>query len=318
MKRVQTDRRMNMKKKWIALLLVTVLGAFTFTGCANDKSTASREDKTGDEEEDLAALRDLSWEGTELTIMLGENKGTGCEWETEPQDDRIIDYSVNRSFKLSDKGMLKGESYGTLSAGFEGVGEGTAEIICWTPVDWDGEGDGYTWIVTVTVNADGTIESAKGRDGEASDRANYNAARYAAEEAETGSDETDGAGEEPYLGQSDYVPRDDGVRYYGVGVMADDICITDEDVQTWWLELYDDGTGFLYNGEDSHGTVSSWEEEGDAFKMTAGIADIEGTDQQGILTLDFDSYYIVYALEDADLSALTMMTLEEYKKQYGE
>lgn len=165
-----------------------------------------------DREDDLAFLRDLSWEGTELTIMLGENKDTGCEWETEPQDDRIIDYSVNRSFKLLD----------------------------------------------------------------------------------------------------------DGVRYYGVGVMGNGVCVTDEAVQTWWLELYDDGTGFLYNGEDSHGVVSSWEEEGDAFKMTAGIADIEGTDQQGILTLDFDGYYIVYALEDADLSDLTMMTLEEYKAQYGE
>ncbi len=307
-----------MKKKLIAILLMTVLGAFMLTGCASKGISTGSDTGKEDREDDLASLRDLSWEGTELTIMLGENKGTGCEWETEPQDDRIVDYSVNRSFKLSDKGMLKGESYGTLSAGFEGVGEGTAEIICWTPVDWDGKGEGYTWIVTVTVNADGTIESAEGKDGEVSDRADYNGARYAAQEAETGSNETDDAGEEPYLGQSDYVPRDDGVRYYGVGVMGNGVCVTDEAVQTWWLELYDDGTGFLYNGEDSHGVVSSWEEEGDAFKMTAGIANIEGTDQQGILTLDFDGYYIVYALEDADLSALTMMTLEEYKAQYGE
>ena len=49
-----------MKKKWIALLLMTAIGAFTFTGCANGKSTTSREDKAGDEEEDLASLRDLS------------------------------------------------------------------------------------------------------------------------------------------------------------------------------------------------------------------------------------------------------------------
>ncbi|MBR2782997.1 MAG: DUF4854 domain-containing protein [Firmicutes bacterium] len=112
-------------------------------------------------------LREVSWEGTELTILLGENKSTGCEWKTHPQDDSVIDYSLNRSFKLSGDQTLKGKAIGTLSAGFEGKGAGTTQIVCTTPVGWDGTGAGLSYIVTVTVNADGTIASAEGEEAEA-------------------------------------------------------------------------------------------------------------------------------------------------------
>lgn len=120
----------------------------------------------GGESVDYEHQRKLSWEGTELTIKLGENQSTGCEWDTKPQDDSVIDYSVNRKFKLAGKGLAEGEAIGTLEAGFQGKGAGTSQIICTTPVDWDGTGDGYTYIVTVTVNEDGTIESATGEESD--------------------------------------------------------------------------------------------------------------------------------------------------------
>lgn len=115
---------------------------------------------------DYASQRGISWEGKELTITLGENKDTGCNWTTKSQDDSVIDYSIHRSFKLVDKAVKEGKVYGTLSAGFEGKGAGTTQIICTTPCDWEGSGSGYTYIVTVTVNEDGTIESAEGEEAE--------------------------------------------------------------------------------------------------------------------------------------------------------
>lgn len=132
----------------MALICISML---LFTACGS---------KTDDT--DYSTQRGVSWEGTELTITLGENQSTGCQWTTKSQDDSIIDYSINRSFKLVDKAVSEGEAYGTLSAGFEGKGAGTTQIICTTPCDWDGSGDGYAYIVTVTVNEDGTIESAEG------------------------------------------------------------------------------------------------------------------------------------------------------------
>ena len=111
---------------------------------------------------DLKDYRELSWEGKELTVMLGTNKDTGCEWKNTFGDDSIIGYSINRKFKLADKGALKGQTVGVLSAGFEGKSAGTTTITFTTPCDWDGNAPGYTYVVTVEVAADGTIVSATG------------------------------------------------------------------------------------------------------------------------------------------------------------
>ena len=115
--------------------------------------------------EELKVYRELSWEGTELTVKLGENKTSGCNWSNEFGDDSIIDYSINRKFTLSDKAAMKGLSAGILSAGFEGKSAGTTTITFTTPVDWDGNTPGYTYVVTVEVAADGSIVNATGQDG---------------------------------------------------------------------------------------------------------------------------------------------------------
>ena len=146
-----------MKKCTLAisvLLLLTLL----LTSCAgggNKKPSV----------EELKVYRELSWEGTELTVKLGENKTSGCNWSNEFGDDSIIDYSINRKFTLSDKAAMKGLSAGILSAGFEGKSAGTTTITFTTPVDWDGNAPGYTYVVTVEVAADGSIVNATGQDG---------------------------------------------------------------------------------------------------------------------------------------------------------
>ena len=107
-------------------------------------------------------LREVSWEGTELTVKLGTNKSTGCEWKNEFGDDSIIDYSVNRKFTLSKNAAMDGQTAGILSAGFKGKSAGITTITFTTPCDWDGNAPGYTYVVTVEVAADGTIVSATG------------------------------------------------------------------------------------------------------------------------------------------------------------
>ncbi len=143
-----------MKKCTLAisvLLLLTLL----LTSCGGGGKKPSVEE--------LKTYRELSWEGTELTVKLGENKTSGCNWSNEFGDDSIIDYSINRKFTLSDKAAMKGLSAGILSAGFEGKSAGTTTITFTTPVDWDGNAPGYTYVVTVEVAADGTIVNATGQ-----------------------------------------------------------------------------------------------------------------------------------------------------------
>ncbi|MCR5371395.1 MAG: hypothetical protein K6E83_11885 [Clostridium sp.] len=117
---------------------------------------------SGPKPEELKTFRELSWKGTELTVQLGTNKSTGCEWDNEFGDDSIIDYSINRKFTLSDKGAAKGQAVGILSAGYEGKSAGTTTITFTTPCDWDGNQPGYTYVVTVEVAEDGSIVSATG------------------------------------------------------------------------------------------------------------------------------------------------------------
>ena len=148
---------MRNRRKRIRSLLITVV-ILALAGAAWTIIGGLSKDKT-----DYSTLREVSWEGTELTISLGTNKSTGCEWTTKSSEDSVIDYSVNRVFHLSDQAAMDGEAIGRLDAGFEGKGPGTAQIVCTTPCSWDGTGPGYTHVVTVTVNEDGTIASADGK-----------------------------------------------------------------------------------------------------------------------------------------------------------
>ena len=141
-------------KKCIFAISVLLLLTLLMTSCGGGKKPSVEELKT---------YRELSWEGTELTVKLGENKTSGCEWKNEFSDDSVIDYSINRKFTLSSKAATAGLTAGILSAGFQGKKEGTATITFTTPCDWDGNQPGYTYVVTVEVAADGTIVSATGQ-----------------------------------------------------------------------------------------------------------------------------------------------------------
>lgn len=144
-----------MKKKALVVIVLLVLSLFLAScgGGGNKKPSV----------EELKVYRELSWEGTELTVKLGENKTSGCNWSNEFGDDSIIDYSINRKFTVSSIAAAQGLSAGILSAGFNGKSAGTTTITFTTPCDWDGNQPGYTYVVTVEVAADGTIVNATGQ-----------------------------------------------------------------------------------------------------------------------------------------------------------
>lgn len=150
---MKTEKKKTMPGKTALIVMAAVILSLFLAACGGKSPSAS----------DLKTYRELSWEGTELTVKLGTNKSTGCEWKNEFGDDSIIDYSINRKFTLSSKGASNGQTIGILSAGFKGKSKGTTSITFTTPCDWEGNTPGYTYVVTVEVAADGTIVSAAGK-----------------------------------------------------------------------------------------------------------------------------------------------------------
>ena len=146
-----TDTRKVRRSAAALIAMASIILCLFLTACGKGMSV-----------DELKTYRELSWEGTELTVKLGSNKSTGCEWKNAFGDDSIIDYSINRKFTLSDNAALRSQAAGILSAGFKGKSEGTTTITFTTPCDWDGNEPGYTYVVTVEVAADGTIVSAAG------------------------------------------------------------------------------------------------------------------------------------------------------------
>ena len=148
------------------LVAILALALGVLVGCGGGgggQSTSASASASSSGSNDLKDLREISWEGDELTVKVGTNKSTGCEWSSKFSDDSIIGYSVNRKFTLSGAGASNGQAVGTSAIGYKGKSAGTATITMTTPKDWDGNEPGYTYTVTVEVNADGTIKSATGK-----------------------------------------------------------------------------------------------------------------------------------------------------------
>ena len=135
------------------IAIIAICSAIVITGCSSGPSM-----------EELKKMRDISWTGTELTVIVGTNKTNNCEWVADIEDDKVIDYSINRKFTLADSAVTKGDAAGTSSIGFEGKSEGTTTILLTTEKDWDGNEPGYSYTITVEVAPDGNIVSATGAE----------------------------------------------------------------------------------------------------------------------------------------------------------
>ena len=103
------------------------------------------------------------------------------------------------------------------------------------------------------------------------------------------------------------------------GVNMDDSIVTLDTLDGYYLELKDGGSGYLYFGEDNKGDISSWALDGDKFTMKAGVSDFTGTMRKGILELDLgNDNVLTFARDDADTSALDILTMDEYVEKLKE
>lgn len=282
-------------RKIALIAMAAILLCLLLTACGGGGKSPSVEE--------LKTYRELSWEGTELTVKLGTNKDTGCEWKNEFGDDSIIDYSINRKFTLSDKGAASGQAVGILSAGFEGKSEGTTTITFTTPCDWDGNGPGYTYIVTVEVAADGTIVSAVGEEAEAPP---------AGPAAASGLDEY--AGEYTFIcTRFSAAYMSDMLEYDGEAQDIPDQYVDMPERAGETVTLEADGTGYLYWGEDNQGPIDWWTVDGSALQFQAGAAVIEGTIIDGIMTVELDDgFWALFALPGADTSGIAPVSIDDY------
>lgn len=105
-------------------------------------------------------------------------------------------------------------------------------------------------------------------------------------------------------------------KYYGYYLDDNIVRIEDDDMDKWYVTLKEDGSGYLYLGDDNQGDLGGWEGMGDDFVMKAGISVFEDGSflKDGALGLDFDGNILVFLSDDANLEKLHPITLDEYKK----
>ena len=208
-----------------------------------------------------------------VTVTLGTNKSTGYEWSFSIDGD-CIQQSIHKVFTLKP---VDGQSTGLIHIGFEGLSEGSAVITLTTPNGWDGTGGGDAYQVEVTVNADGTIAAAEGRDAEL-----------------------------PAAGDTAAV----GGSYTGFAYQILDYYMGVPDPKPT-LTLEDDGTGYMTIGEDG-GPVTEWSVENGTITLVSGGQTLSGPVEDGILMLDFGVGVVAcYAAEGADLSGYEILSGDE-------
>lgn len=109
-------------------------------------------------------------------------------------------------------------------------------------------------------------------------------------------------------------------RYDAVGLYLNDYYVQDEMSDGWYLVLNDDGTGYMYFGEDNQGEISDWTMNGESLMLKAGVSVFEGKSsiKNGILLLDFDNDMIIaFCTSEVDPTSLNIVSAEEYTKMTG-
>ncbi len=106
----------------------------------------------------------------------------------------------------------------------------------------------------------------------------------------------------------------DAGTYKALGVRLNNYIVESDSTKGYTIELAEDGTGTLNFGDDNKGPITSWDNSG-TFTMKAGVSDFTGTLKNGILNLDLgDNLVICFAQDQADVSKLDVISMDEYKK----
>jgi hypothetical protein len=113
----------------------------------------------------------------------------------------------------------------------------------------------------------------------------------------------------------------DGTTYKGFGVCFDGVYVDldDQDIDSWYITLKDDGTGYLYMGEDNQGEITKWSGSGDDFKVKvkdAGVSD-KGYMRDGILRKEIEGFEIAFRTDDYDPDSIFLLSEEEWTRING-
>ena len=81
----------------------------------------------------------------------------------------------------------------------------------------------------------------------------------------------------------------------------------EKDMLEWYVLLKDDGSGYLYWGDDNKGDIKYWNGSGDDFTMKAGVSEFsDGCSlKDGIMKLDMDGIGIVFISKDVNKKKLS-------------
>ena len=105
-------------------------------------------------------------------------------------------------------------------------------------------------------------------------------------------------------------------RMYELGSAGSDlpdqyVAMPDMVGETVTLEA--DGSGYLYWGDNNQGPIDWWKMDGDALQFQAGVAVIDGTIADGLMTLTIDDgFSALFAAPGADTSGVEPITLGEF------
>ncbi len=112
----------------------------------------------------------------------------------------------------------------------------------------------------------------------------------------------------------------EGTTYKYFGVFADNLYVEtpNQKMASWYVTLNDDGSGYLYFGDENKGDITGWKGEGDDFTLEAGISKFEGNSYRkgDVLRLDFDEFTLVFLANGVTGEDIDAISAEEFKKTH--
>lgn len=104
-------------------------------------------------------------------------------------------------------------------------------------------------------------------------------------------------------------------KYNALGMNMGQYVVEVDSMKGNYLDLKEDGSGYLYFGENNQGDITSWEENNGAFTMKAGVSDFTGELKEGVLDLSLgDEFVIKFAKDGTDTSSFKIITMKEYQE----
>ena len=108
---------------------------------------------------------------------------------------------------------------------------------------------------------------------------------------------------------------------YGVhAAIEDEQHVANESMVENYVTLNEDGTGYLYWGEDNQGSLEwSPAEEAGFIRISAGVSEMEAVLQDGLLSIAIDEgFTLCFASANADTSDIEVLSMEAYiDRLYG-